>query len=338
MPIPTGLDPRAAHDIGHWKTGRPIVCCRIEPRGRFVFVGDESSTVKRVSLADGKKTEFAGAHDSWVFSLAFSPGGETAFSGGGDGRVVAWETGSAESNPRPKRTIEAHKGWVRALGASPDGALVASGGNDRAVRLWDAGSGRLVRELTGHLNHVYSLEFTPDGKTLLSGDLLGSIRHWDVASGSLLGVYEARPLHHHDKGQMVDFGGVRALAVSADAGTIAAGGLHKATNPLGAVHEPLVLVFDARTRKITRTLLAEGIVSGVIWRLRYLADGTLMGVSGANSGGHLLFWRAGSDKDFHRITLPGSARDMDLHPDGLRVVTGQPGGTIHIIRLAAGKG
>src|SRR5262249_59827705 len=111
------------------------------------------------------------------------------------------------------------------------------GGKDRAVRLWERESGRLVRELTGHLNHVYSLVFSADGKSLLSGDLLGSIRQWDLASGKAAGTFDAKALHTYDAGQQVDFGGARGLAISGDDGLIAAGGLHKATNPLGAVHE-----------------------------------------------------------------------------------------------------
>ena len=313
-----------------------MICCRFDPGGRFVFCGLEEPAIVRVSLADGKKVDFPGGHESWVFSLAFSPDGKTTYSGGGEGRVVAWETDAAA--PKPIRTIEAHRGWVRALGVSLDGKLLATGGNDRAVRLWDAASGRLVRELTGHLNHVYSLAFHPDGQTLLSGDLLGSIRQWDVASGKPIGAFDAKALHHYDGGQQVDFGGVRGLAISADGASIAAGGLHKATNPLGAVHEPIALVFDAKSRKLTRTLLANDIKGGVLWAVRYLADGTLAGACGGTSGGLLLFWKAGADKEIHRLALPYGGREMDLHPDGLRLATAHHDGYVRITRLAAGNG
>src|SRR5579875_1913505 len=336
MGVPAGFDPKRAHVVAQWPVERPVVCCRFDPRGQFVFCGLESSTIQRVSLADGKRVPFAGGHDSWVFSLAFSPGGETCYSGGGDGRVAAWETDSA--GPKPTRAIDAHRGWVRALAVSPDGKLIASGGNDRAVRLWERETGRLVHQLMGHRNHVYSLEFGPDGKSLLSGDLLGSIRQWDLASGKAIGTFDAKALHTYEAGQQVDFGGVRGLAVSPDGLFIAAGGLHKATNPLGAVHEPIVLVFESKTRKLMRTLLTDGITGGVLWRLRYLADGSLLGACGGTSGGFLLFWKAGADKDHHRLALPASARDMDLHPDGLRVATAHGDGYVRISRLAAGKG
>lgn len=336
MGSPSGLDPTHAHVLAQWPVERPMVRCRFDRRGRYVFCGLETPTIQRVALTDGKRVALAGGHDSWIFALAASPDGATVYSGGGDGRVVAWPAEAAD--PKPLRKIDAHRGWVRALGVTPDGKLVASAGNDRMVRLWDAADGRLVRELTGHGNHVYSLEFHPDGKTLLSGDLLGSIRQWDIATGKLVGTFDAKPLHTYEGGQMVDFGGVRGLAISPDGGSIAGGGLHKATNPLGAVHEPIALVFDVKTRKLTRTLLADGITGGVIWRLRYLADGRLMAACGGTSGGFLLFWKAGADKAEHKFTLPGSARDMDLHPDGLRVATAHHDGHVRITRLAAGKG
>ncbi len=200
--VPARFDPKQAHVVAQWPAGRPLVCCRFEPKGRFVFGGLESATIPRFNLTDGKTVPFAGGHDSWVFALAFSPDGETIYSGGGDGRVAVWETAAA-SSPKPVRKIEAHRGWVRALGMSPDGTLLATGGNDRMVRLWETSSGSLVREFGGHLGHVYSLEFPPGGKTLLSGDLLGAMQEWDLGSGKAIGHFDAKALHTYDGGQQV---------------------------------------------------------------------------------------------------------------------------------------
>jgi WD40 repeat protein len=331
--VPAGFDPKQAHVAAEWPAGRPLVCCRFEPKGRYVFAGIEGPEVHRFDLADGKKAVFAGGHESWVFSLAFSADGATTFSGGGDGVLTAWETASAA--PRPIRRTEAHKGWIRATCVSPDGSLVATGGNDRLVKLWDAASGTLIRELQGHSAHVYSLEFHPDGKTLLSGDLLGVVKQWEVATGSLAASFDAKPLHHYDGGQQVDFGGVRSLAITPDGKLVAAGGLHKATNPLGAVHEPIVLLFDGSSRKNVKTCLADGIAQGVIWRLRFLADASVVGACGGGNGGFLLFWKADAPKDYHRLQLPNIVRDMDLHPDGLRITTAHHDGKVRIVRLAA---
>lgn len=315
------LNYTVAHVITQFKYERPLLVCRFDPAGEHVFVGGEDYNVARLTIAaaDGAPRLFTGGHASWVMSLAVTKDGSQVISGGGDGRLVWWPT-DAET-PTPIRTVEAHQGWIRQLALSPDGTLLASAGNDRVVRIWNVADGSLVRELTGHEKHIYSVLFHPSGTWVLSGDLAGSLKQWEVATGTLTRTIDCPTLRHYDQGQMVDFGGVRAIAISPDGQYVAAGGLHKATNPLGNVHEPVVMLFRWENQELVRTHVSEKITQGVIWRLQYLADGTLMGVSGGGIGGFLLFWKPDQEKPAHTFTLPNLARDMDLHPDGQRVAT-----------------
>lgn len=333
MAMPEGFDPKLAHVASQWAHDRPLNACRFDPAGRFVFCGSEDAAVERFKLSDGTRTVLSGGHETWVKALAFSKDGNIAMSGGCDGKITWWDT--AADAPKPIRTVQAHKGWIRALDVSPDGALLASGGNDNFVRLWNVADGSLVRELSGHARHVYSVAFHPKGQYLVSGDLVGSVKQWDVASGKELRAFDAKPLHTYEGGQQVDFGGVRSLAISPDEKWLAAGGLYKATNPLGAVHEPIVILFNWESQKVEKQQIAEGIAGGVVWRLRWLADGSLMGVSGGSTGGFLLFWKPDADKDYFRFQLPNIARDMDLHPDGLQVATAHHDHHVRITRLAA---
>lgn len=332
-PAPSGFDPKQANVTAQWPHDRPLVACRFDPGGRYVFCGSEDAIVERFNLADGVRTNLAGGHETWVHALAFTKDGAQAISGGCEGKLTWWE--AAAEAPKPLRTIDAHKGWIRSLEVSPDGALVASGGNDNMVRLWNVADGALVREMSGHQRNVYSVTFHPNGQFLLSGDLMGVVKQWEVATGKEVRSFDAAPLHTYEGGQQVDFGGVRALSVSPDGKWLAAGGLYKATNPLGAVHEPIVLLFDWESQKLERQQLAEGITQGVVWRLQWLGDGSLMGLSGGASGGFLVFWKPDADKDYHRFALPSLARDMDLHPDGLQVATAHHDLHVRITRLAA---
>jgi hypothetical protein len=150
---------------------------------------------------------------------------------------------------------------------------------------------------------------------------MGSVRQWETATRKEIRQFDAKELHSYNGGQQVDFGGVRGLDVSPDQKFVAAGGLFKASNPLGAVHEPLVQLFDWENQALVRSHIAEGITQGVIWRLKYLSDGILMGVCGGGNGGFLIFWKSDTEKDVHRVSLGPLARDMDLHPDGLQVAT-----------------
>ena len=84
-----------------------------------------------------------------------------------------------------------------------------------------------------------------------------------------------------------------------------------------------------------KTQLADGIPGGVIWRLRFLADGSLVGGSGGLTGGILLFWKSDAEKDYHRFALPNILRDIDVHPDGLRLASAHYDRHVRISRLAA---
>lgn len=333
MPIPDGFDPKQANVVSQWPYDRPLNACRFDPAGRYVFCGSEDANVERFQLSDGARTVLHGGHLTWVRALAFSNDGTSAISGGCDGRLTWWET--AAETPTPVRSVAAHKGWIRSLDLSPDGTLLASAGNDHVVRLWNTADGTLVQELVGHERHVYCVAFHPQGPFLLSGDLVGNLKQWELATGCEMRAFDAKPLHSYNGGQQVDFGGIRGIAVSPDGRWLAAGGLHKATNPLGAVHEPLVLLFNWDTLQLEKQQIAEGITQGVLWRLKWLADGSLMGLSGGGSGGFLVFWKPDAEKDYYRFQLPNLARDMDVHPDGLQVATAHYDRHLRITRLAA---
>ncbi len=333
MSAPEGFDPKQAHVVSQWPHDQPLTSCRFDPTERFVFCGSQDALVERFQLADGARTLLSGGHDTWVNALAFTKDGAQAISGGCDGKITWWD--AAAESPVPLRAIEAHQGWVRALDVSPDGTLLASGGNDNMVRLWNIADGTLVRELAAHERHVYAVAFHPAGEFLLSGDLVGVLKQWDVAGGKEVRTFDAKPLHAYNTGQRVDFGGIRSIAVSPDGKWLAAGGLHKATNPLGAVHEPLALLFDWETQEFQKQHVADAIPGGVLWRLRWLGDGSLMGLSGGSTGGFLLFWKPDADMAYHRFQLPNLARDMDLHPDGLQVATAHYDKHVRITRLAA---
>lgn len=327
----TPLDVKQARLLTDWTHERPLVSCRFEPQGRYVFAGAEDSTVVRFALADGAKVSFVG-HESWVRAIAFTHDGAVMVTGGYDGALLWWDV--AADKPAPVRRVDAHQGWIRSVAVSPDGKLLATCGNDLAVRLWNIADGSLVRELAGHERPVYSVLFHPSGEFLLSGDLVGVIKQWNVATGEAVRSFDAKPLHTYEGGQQVDFGGVRALAISADGKHLAAGGLHKATNPLGAVHEPLVLLWEWDSQALVRSHIAEGITGGVVWSITFLADGALMGGCGGSTGGFLLFWNRDNDKDFHRFALPTLVRCMDLQADGLRVATAHHDGHLRISTLA----
>lgn len=324
------LDTKQTHVLHEWKHGRPMIACRFDPTGRFLFSSSEDYSLQRWALDSGEKTAWE-AHDSWVRDFAFSPDGGTLISAGCDDRIILWD--AAAKVPAPRRTVEAHKGWVRAVTVQHSTGLIASGGNDNVVRLWSP-DGEPVQELQGHESNVYSLMFHPQQNLLLSGDLGGVVHQWDLQTGQLQRKIEAAELHTYNSGQRVHYGGVRDIALSPDGKQLAFTGLHKATNPLGAVNEPLVLLYDWDKGEKIKSQPAVG-VKGIGWRTRFLADGTQVTASGGSGGGYLLFYKPSEDKPYHKLKLKDTVRDVALHPDGLQIATTHYDGHVRICRMEA---
>ena len=325
-------EPKQTHIDRELKHERPLISCRFDPTGRFVFAGGEDNRIWRWDLADGTKTELAG-HQSWVRAMAFHPDGQTLISGAYEGRLIWWPV--ADERPTPQRTVEAHKGWVRALAVSPDGSLVASAGNDNLVRLWRAEDGVPVRELAGHKCHVYNVAFHPGGNDLVSCDLKGNLLHWDVASGEQRRNMAAPVLHKYDKTFWADIGGARGMTFNRDGSLLAVSGITNVSNAFAGVGNPLVLLWDwAKGEKPQEQRFTKNI-RGVAWGVELHPDGFSIAASGGGGGGYLLFWKLDQKDQFHELKLPDTARDMDMHPDSIRLATAHYDGHVRICQMAA---
>src|SRR5215211_785190 len=184
IPLPRPVfDPTAVRLERELKHARPLVGCRFDPSGRFLFASAEDDTIQRFDLLTGAKTALAG-HESWVRGMAFvAPNASAApldadawqkqqnatqsvvgFGVAGmnapkaspftlvtadyHGKLIWWQ-GDSET-PKPLKTVEAHNGYARAVIVSPDNSTVASCGNDYLIKLWKAGDGSAIRTLEGH--------------------------------------------------------------------------------------------------------------------------------------------------------------------------------------------
>ena len=324
------IDPKKTHLATDLDAGSPLISCRFDPSGRFLFAGAQNSHIIRFSLADGSRTELT-AHESWVRGMAFDPSGSTLYSGDYAGRLLMWPA-DAES-PEPTRTVEAHQGWVRAVAVHPDGSMVATCGNDHLVKIWSASDGSLVRELRGHESHVYNVVFHPSGSALVSADLKGVVIHWDLETGESVRKLDAAKLYKYDSGFRADIGGIRGFDFRSDGARLAASGITKVTNAFAGVGNPAVLLFDWETGKEVQFLVSKGGLRGTAWAVDFHPDGFLIGASGGGGGGFLLFWKEDQPQEFHQLKLPAVLRDMDLHRDGLRIAVAHFDGHLRIYEM-----
>src|SRR5262245_37314529 len=106
------IDPAKTHQVLEHKHERPLIACRFDPTGRYVFFGAEDNLIHRFDLNSKTAITFA-AHDSWVRAIGFSLDAATLYSGGYDGRLIWWN--AADQVPRPNRVVPAHNGWLRAI-------------------------------------------------------------------------------------------------------------------------------------------------------------------------------------------------------------------------------
>jgi WD40 repeat protein len=308
-------DPTQVKLAQELKHASPLVGCRFDPTGRFVFAGAQDSTIQRWELAGGKKTTLTG-HKSWVRAFAFAAKDKLLFSGDWAGHILVWPTDA--DDPKPLRTVEAHRGWVRALAVSPDGRTLASCGNDALVKLWSVADGKPVGEFAGHASHVYNVAFHPDGKSLVSGDLKGVVKQWDLVKESAVRDLDGSVLHKYDTVFCADHGGVRSMTFSPDGSLLACAGITDVSNAFAGVGKPLVVLFDTKTGQRKQLLRPKVDFQGTCWGVVFHPDGFLAGAGGGN-GGALWFWKPDAPQAFHTLPLPNNARDLDLHPDGKRL-------------------
>ena len=325
------LDPTKTRQVQELKHGSPLLSCRFDSSGRFVFAGAQDSTIQRWDLASGAKAALSG-HASWVRALAFVPGERLLIGGDYHGRVLAWPL-EAEA-PKPLWSIEAHDGWVRAAAVSPDGRLLATCGNDHLVKLWSAADGRLVRILAGHACHVYHVAFHPAGQHLVSADLKGVVKDWDLARGVAPRVLDAAVLHKYDTGFRADIGGVRGMAFNSEGTLLACGGITDVTNAFAGVGKPLVVLFDWGTGQRKQLLRPKEDFTGTAWGVAFHPAGFLVGAGGGN-GGALWFWKPEQAQAFHQVKLAQNARDLALHPDGRRLAVAQADGAVRVFEMVA---
>ena len=70
-------DPEKAHVAATYASKRPLIACRFDPKGRFVFASAEDRNIVRWDLGSEAKEPIAFAdHDGWVFTLGFLPDGD----------------------------------------------------------------------------------------------------------------------------------------------------------------------------------------------------------------------------------------------------------------------
>jgi WD40 repeat protein len=174
------------------------------PDGRWIATAASDGTARLWDVKTGEEVRRLDVPRAWFPRIRFSPDNKFIVAtvvapkvkDDNEEAVTVW-------NRRTGKKVRQFPGFSFAF--SPDGRLIACGGRDRdeggwirgIIRLYDFATGKMLRELSGHLTEVVSLAFSSDGKSLVSVGLTleglstgepgeGETRFtrvWDVATG-----------------------------------------------------------------------------------------------------------------------------------------------------------
>lgn len=173
-----------------------------------------------------------GQHSLWE-AVAFSPDGKCVAAGSRRGDLVICDAETGE----PVRTLHAHLGTAFSLWYSPDGDRLASVSVRGETTIWNPHDGRVVATFKEDTQAATSLSFSSDGGKLACVTSRGDVVIWDVEAGEV--VRRWKPWQND---------GGRALAVC-----IRPHGVEMVAQ-VGTRNPSTVEIWDARTRKRTRTL------------------------------------------------------------------------------------
>lgn len=296
--------PRQGHNgqvfgVGFSPDGKRLASVGIDP-GIWIW---DPATGKLVSVLP---------NDQGFYRFAYSADGKLIAGGEIDGTVVLYDANTSEKI----RVFPAPKSPVRMVAFSPDGQYIAAACHAGVVNVWEVSSGRLRYTLSGRVWEAWSVAFSPDGKTLATGWENNEVILFDVATGwetasIRVGVKSIRWLGFHPDGRSLGVVGV------------------------GTGTQQAMGIWDLATRKEVRrlTVPGSGHLSGA-WR----ADGLLLASSGDRDG-TIRLWNFDDKPEQQQVIQLYPPNTSWLHglafsPDGRHLATGNPDGTISILRLA----
>jgi WD40 repeat protein len=309
------VDPTKAKEIQKFTHTRPLTTCRVDPSGKYAFVGAEDYGIYRFDLETGDKVAYLG-HDSWVRRFDFSADGKTLLSSGWDGRIGFWDvepveiteveitaaiekTEKEEAKPAvmqlqvaATKMVEAHQGFSRWVHVAPDGKTIATCGNDKLVKVWSAKKMKLRRHCVGHERHPWAVMIHPNGQELVSEDIMGEIIVWGLKDGKQRSKIDASVMTGFDLKFQADMGGARAMAFNQDGSLLGCAGTTNVVNAFAGQQDPIICVIDWETKEITHHLRTKDNKPGIEWGVHFHEDGFVVGCfAGQSDSGTVEFWR-----------------------------------------------
>lgn len=327
-PSETAPPPRLPETVKVDKTlSLPAIPLCIAPGDQAVaFIGMSDFAVHRIDLAAEKpeaKPIGDGRHGSYVTGIVRA--GNTIISGGYDGALIWWD---ATSGQVIRKAENAHAKWIRKLALAPDGTRVVSVADDMKTKVWDVASGEKVAEWGdyeiktphGYPSMLYAVAFSPDGHFLATGSKTGLVLVRDSATGNISAKLETPVMYTWDpKARNHSIGGIRALAFSSDAKTLAVGGMGKVNNIDHLEGPSRIETFDRQTQA-KRFEIEDTKYKGLVETLRFGPGDGWFVAAGGDNGGFVSVYSSADGKLIAQEKVGNHIHDITLAPDGQSLV------------------
>lgn len=308
----------------------------------------KDNTVRLWRVDTGEQLTVLAGHQSWIFTVAFSPDGHVVASGSGDGTLKLWDV----ADGRLIRTLAGHGGSVQGLAFAPDGKTILSAGLDGAIKRWDTTTGHELPSLAKLGDSITNMALSANSQALATWDVGGTVRLWNPASGRLL----------HARKIVSPFAQGNFVAFSPDGHTLAVGGAGKRIymldvasgniqktfaghwmnsmafspdgNSLMAAVGDGVEVWDVRTGKPVKTLEGFG---EEIRRVQFSLDGNSLDTFTREAT--LKRWALDTGRNLPSAPAldSASAARLAITRDGKFAASASEGNSIRIWEIAGGK-
>jgi RNA polymerase sigma factor (sigma-70 family) len=339
-------------EIKRFPTGSTVYCVAFAADGKTLLVGTHFGNITQWDVASGKSLAASASPTGPITAIRFAAAGRQLLTLSDTHALYDWKTGAerqrfaAAPGFYPWSTAlspdETHlaspaageeaivildsktgkairelpgtkKAYVQVTRFSPNGKQLYSSSNDGVVRVWDVESGKLIKELSGHLP-APSVWVSPDGSWLATATPWGprvadyDIRIWDTRTWRL--VRRITP----------PAGAAVALAFSPVKEEIAVGCVTPQT--LGEGGE--VGLFDLRSGNEIRKFVGH---TKAISGIAFSPDGRSL-VTGS-SDQTLRLWEIATAKERHRLGAYASAPMSPIFsPDGTLLAASSNDGPI----------
>ena len=302
-------DVRAATELWTWSDPDEIVRVgRFSSDDRLVAAATSQGPVHLFEAQTGRLVRTLTGHADQVGDVAFAPDGARCVTAGYDHRLRLWDLASG----RCLAVLDGHEGAVTQVAYTPDGAyLVSLSGipqesgvpSDHTLRVWDADTGEPRAVLNGHSDMSSAMAISPDGRLVASGSRDGTARLWSLPDGAMLAVMD-----HPGTVHSVTFSpDGRRLLTTFDPGEIRV--------------EPASGAWIWSVERGERLTSLEGQGHRAVYSADWSRDGALI-ATGSYDHGVRLYDAATGERTALLRGGGGMVFDLELTPDGERVVTG----------------